>query len=114
MVSANRRLSGKCRLKVLSEAVASEWICNVGVLLSDRPTHWAQRFSSGKSLEVLPKVINVSQFSETELDDLLAKHSKTRSDFSPEVLKIIRWPRCQGSAVPSAKGRIDTCRQSES
>ncbi len=80
-------------LKVLNEAVASEWIGNVGVLLSDRPTHWAQRFSSGKSLEVPPKVINVSQFSETELDDLLAKHGKTRGDFSPEVLRIIRWPR---------------------
>jgi len=79
-------------LKVLNEAVASEWKGNAGVLVSDRPIHWARQFHSGKSLEILPKVINVDRFSDAELNDLLAKHGKTRDDFSPEVLKIIRWP----------------------
>lgn len=80
-------------LKLLHGAVASEWKGKVSVLLSDRPTNWKSKFLSGRILDTLPKVIKVSHFSESELEDLLSKHGRARDDFSPDVLKIIRWPR---------------------
>lgn len=80
-------------LKLLHQAVASEWKGKISVLLSDRPTHWDPKFLSGAILDTRPKVIRVSHFSESELDDLLTKHGRARNAFSPDVLKIIRWPR---------------------
>lgn len=80
-------------MRVLNEAVASEWKGRIGLLLSDRPPHWERTFLCGRSLEIPQKVIRVGQFSDAELDSLLTMHGKSRDDFSAKVLKIIRWPR---------------------
>jgi len=89
----NEGRSQKNVLKLLHQAVAPEWKGKIEVLLSDRPIHWESKFLSGTILDTLPKVIKVSQFSKSELDGLLAKHGQKREDFSPEVLRMICWPR---------------------
>src|SRR5712692_3614481 len=78
---------------VLLQSMDSDWKGTVGILLSDRPTHWDRVFKQGKWLEPPPVVIEVGPFSDVELDRLLAKHGKVRVDFSSKVLEIIRWPR---------------------
>jgi hypothetical protein len=77
---------------VLAEALATEWKGVVGILLSDRPAHWERRFQSGKGLELRPKTVSVTRFTDAELDGMLARHGKSRDVFSANVLELIKWP----------------------
>jgi hypothetical protein len=68
----------------------------VAVAITDRPDDWKNRLRSLADLSPPPCSVDVTGFTDTELDKLLAENSLARGDFQPAVVELLKVPRlCQ-------------------
>ena len=77
----------------------------VRVILTTRPSHFESDLREFKALLVRPIRLNVNDFSDAELEQLLALRHLSRADLSPDLIPFARNPRLF-SLVISVRERL--------
>ncbi|KJS34791.1 MAG: hypothetical protein VR70_16985 [Rhodospirillaceae bacterium BRH_c57] len=83
--------------KMLSKDMGRQY----AVAVTCRPDHWRTALKGLADLQPPPREIVIEGFDDKELDELLRMHGLTRTDFSPDVLHLMRTPRLSGMAIQS-------------
>jgi hypothetical protein len=85
--------------------IVDQWAGRVSVILTARQSDWL-RIGQLRDLEPAIRIIPAGPFSDEQLDTLLTRLEKSRDDFDPRLIPLMRVPRLFAIAVARGSGEM--------